>query len=414
MVDPDKERFGVGRACLLPLTLCLTLCLTLASSVAQGDVMFRDSFEFRVAALEYLVVWEDDPDGNGFNDLRGLGQRLNADARGEQRSPAVAVADDGGFVVTWADGPSVDGEFSVLMRGFNADGSERFATQTVSGVEVGPRPSPDIAMAPDGDFVVVFADDRDGNGFGQIRAHGFAANGMARFVRSAVNNLGAGDQIEPVVAMADDGGFVVAWLDDQESDKLYDISARRFGAGGDPLFPQFFVASTTGSQAEPAIAMGPGGDFVVAWRDDSDLNFFGQIRATAFTASGTERFRDRTLNEVGAGNQYEPAVAIGNDGRIVAAWVDQGQQVRARLFEPDGTPLSGDLVANEDRFRPHSLPEVTVADDGSFLVVWQELRPTGRWQLRGQAFDALGAGQGVFAIEDGRGGDQRGPTVVAR
>jgi len=390
------------------------LILTLVSTGVQGDMVFKDSFEFPLAALDYLAVWEDDPDGNGFNDLRGLGRRLNADARGEQRSPALAIAENGNFVVAWADGPRVDGEFFVYMRGFNADGSERFATTDVSGVLVGPRPSPDIAMAPDGDFVVVFADDRDGNGFGQIRAHGFNANGTARFVRSAVNNLGAGDQIEPVVALADDGSFLVAWVDDQDSDKIYDISARRFNADGSPQFSQFAITSTGGLEAEPALAMGPTGDFVVVWRDDRDLNFYSQILATAFDAGGSERFRDRTLNQVGTGNQYEPAVAIRDDGSFIATWIDQGQQVMARFFDADGNALSDDVIVNEDRFRPHSRPDVALADDGSFLIVWQELRPSGRWQLRGQAFSPEGKGQGVFAVEGGRGGDQRAPTVVIR
>jgi hypothetical protein len=391
---------------------CLLTALCLARG-AEGDILFKDSFEQRLAALNTLVVWEDDADGNGFNDLRNRDQRLNADAAGEQRTPAVAVAANGDFVVAWADGPRLDGEFSVFIRGFRADGSERFPTLDVSG-SAGPRPTPDIAMTPAGDFVVVWADDRDGNGFGQIRAKGYTASGSQRFSRSPVNNLDAGDQIDPVVAIADDGTFVVAWVDDQDNDKLYDISARRFNANGSPQLSQFFIRASRGLESQPALAMGPDGDFVVAWRDDNDLNFFGQIRATAFDANGTERFDNLTLNNVGRGDQYLPAVAMGPDGSFVATWIDRGEQVMVRAFQADGTPKFPDQVANPFRYTPHSLPDIDLADDGSFVVVWQFLGPTGLWRLRGQVFEPDGTASDDFLVEPGRLGDQRAPAVVIR
>jgi hypothetical protein len=395
------------------------------------EKVFQDRFESQIGAqngslfnsqLQYIAAWEDDADGNGFNDLRGISVgslpfelRLNDNAAGEQRSVQLAMAGNGDFVVVWANSPNQSSEFDIYMRGFNADGSERFSTRRINIENDGEQIAPDVAMAANGDFVVVWADDEDGNGFFQIRGRGYFANGTQKFGDSELNNLGAGDQLDPVVAMADDGRFVVAWADDQDNDKIYDISARRFSASGSPQGSQFYVhAEREGLQAEPALAVGPEGAFVIAWRDDNDLNFYSQIHASAFDASGTARFTDRTLNSVGRGNQYQPAVAMQDDGRFIATWIDQGQQVMARIFDVDGTPQFEDRIVNQDRFRPHSQPDVAVAEGGQFLVVWEELNAGGRWRLRGQSLSSGGDCLVGTSIAGERGGDQRAPVVAVR
>lgn len=412
-----------GRILIYPLIFCLCLAATAPVSAADSsDPVFADRFELRFAALNYIVVWEDDADGNGFNDLRGIGRgspgfnrRLNGDTAGEQQSVTAAIADNGDFVAVWANDPDLNTLFNIRMRGFNPDGSERFSSRNVNVDSDGQQLSPDIAMAPNGDFVVVWADDRDGNGFYQIRGRGFFADGSERFSDRVINNVAAGDQLDPKIAMADDGSFVVVWTDDQDSDKIYEISARRFNANGTPRFPQFVVnPETAGIQSQPSVDMNAAGDFIVAWRDDADMNFYSQILASGFDANGTSRFTGRTLNQIATASQYRPQIAIRDDGSFVAAWIDQGQQVMARVFETDGTPNFDDLIVNQNRFQLHDRPAVTVADDGSFLVAWQELDAAGNWRMRGQALGLDGQGDGVFELEGERGGDQRSPRVVIR
>jgi len=398
------------------------LCFGSANVQAQFcDQVFQDRFENQNETLQYIAAWVDDADGNGFNDVRGISVgslpfelRLNDNPAGEQRSVQLAMAGNGDFVVVWANSPNQSSEFDIYLRGFNADGSERFSTRQINVENDGEQIAPDVAMAANGDFVVVWADDKDGNGFFQIRGRGYFANGTQKFGDSTLNNIGAGDQLDPVVAMADDGRFVVAWADDQDNDKIFDISARRFSASGSPQGAQFYVSAGEGLQAEPALAVGPEGAFVIAWRDDNDLNFYSQIVASAFDASGTARFTGRTLNSEGRGNQYQPAVAMQDDGGFIATWIDQGQQVMARIFGADGTPQFEDRIVNQDRFRPHSQPDVGVAEGGQFLVVWEELSASGHWRLRGQSLTSDGDCLMGMAIASERGGDQRAPVVAIR
>ena len=42
---------------------------------------------------------------------------------GQQLKPAVAMAPNGGFVVVWQDDKDRDGNYEIMARGFNADGT---------------------------------------------------------------------------------------------------------------------------------------------------------------------------------------------------------------------------------------------------------------------------------------------------
>lgn len=390
------------------------------SASAHAEVIFNDGFEFQLNAFGVLVAYEDDADQNGLNDMRVDGingvdvdQRVNVNASGEQLDPAIAVADNGNFVVAWADDNDGNGAYQILARGFRPDGSELFATITVNSTGAGQQLQPDIAMAPNGDWVAVWMDDNDGNGFGQIYRRGFRIDGSARFPEQTVNDIGAGNQREPSIAIANDGSFVVAWEDDQDNDQIYDISARRFNASGSPRLGQFYVNPVrAGSQKEPDVSMNATGAFVVVWNDDRDLNFFGQIRGSGYASDGSPLFSDITVNTVGAGHQYQPSVALADDGTFVATWVDQGQQIRARAFATNAAGVSGDVVVNDDRFRPQFEPEVLLRADGTYYVVWQSLQGSGNWSIRGRALsqDGLKTPETVFA--ENRGGDQTAPVAV--
>ena len=61
----------------------------------------------------------------------------------------MAAAPDGRFVVAWEDDPQGDGTYQVAMRGFAADGSERFASRSVHIDDLGHRIAPAVGLAAD-------------------------------------------------------------------------------------------------------------------------------------------------------------------------------------------------------------------------------------------------------------------------
>ncbi len=239
------------------------------------------------------------------------------------------MAPAGTFVVAGEDDSSGDdgaGNFDIHARVFHPGGAQKVADVVVNAVTAGQQSAPAVAMAPDGAFVVAWEDDNDGNGKFQIYARGFDEDGAPTFGPFTVNSVATGQQRSPVVAMDGAGGFVIAWEDDADASDgagNYDIYVRGFDAGGAELFPDLRVhASGAGQQLAPAIAARPGGDFVVAWEDDSDGNGWFQIHARRFDDAGIPASAAVTVNTENVGQQTGPAVAVDADGLFVVVWRD--------------------------------------------------------------------------------------------
>ncbi len=346
------------------------------------------------AHANWATVWEDDSDDNGIYQvlLRGFDSDGNVRfARsvvntagvntGNAVNPAMAMAPDGRFVVVWQTGSS-----QIKMRAYNADGSPiGNGEQTVVTVTApGSVANPDVAVDDAGNFVVVWADDGDGNNTFQIRARGFASTYAPRFDAKTVNTVSAGQQLNPVVAMAGNGDYVVAWEDDK--DGTWDLGMRGFFADETERFAQTVANFTiTGEQRSPDIAMDDAGRFVVVWEDDADLNTSFQIRARGFAPTGAEMFSERTVNGVATGNQINPAVDMDAYGNWYPVWEDNGvsgdgYQIMSNAFNVTGTRINDtDIRANPitavtHRFGPsvRKNPMISAHKSGRYIVGWAD------------------------------------------
>jgi len=99
--------------------------------------------------------------------------------------------------------------------------------------------------------------------------------------------------------------------DDQDNNGYFQIYGRGFTFAGAQRIALFTVNTVgDGQQYAPAVATDGNGDFVVGWEDDQDDNGAFQILGRGFNPSGTQRKADFTVNSDSSGQQYVPAVAI--------------------------------------------------------------------------------------------------------
>ncbi len=188
-----------------------------------------------------------------------------------------------------------------------------------------------------------------------------------------------------------------------------------------PLNAEEFQVNTrpADSQCNPSVAATAEGDFVVVWS-----SYYGrsgrsnEIIARRFDATGApldaEEFQ---ANTTGAGNQTEPAVAIGAAGDFFIAWEGPGpagMDIFARLFDPNGSPLTDELLVNAQVAGQRTCPRVAGRDDGSFVVVWEDKQtdPNATACVWGQSFDALGGKQGAEFLVAADVWDCRYPDVA--
>lgn len=286
------------------------------------------------ASGNFVVVWADDQDDNGVYQIYGRGfspdgsQRIptfvvNTVAAGQQKNPAVAMALDGAFVVAWEDEPTGSGTEQIVVRGFDANGTQRFGDRSVHSDTLGQRIEPALGMDASGGFVVAWQDDSDGNGSYQVHARGFDSTGAQRFARITVNTVATGQQRNPSIGVDALGGFLVAWEDDQDGDGNYQILARGFATTGTQRLADFRVhAATAGQHLAPSVSAASDGSFAVGWEDDGDGNGSNNVRVKTFHGSGAAWLAERVVNLVTDGQQLAPGAALNAAGTLVTVWAD--------------------------------------------------------------------------------------------
>ena len=341
--------------------------------------------------------------------------RVNTFTTGYQIRPEVAVARDGSFAVVWASRVQNDGFW---VQRFDAGGARRGAEIRVGTTPTTPGTFPAIAMAPAGDFVVVWSGDAPSDPDGGVFARRVAADGGLLGAEIHVNPSPAGDQYEPDVAMGPAGDFVVVWTDDQDGSST-GVFGQRFDADGARRGIEFRVNVTIAdSQRSATIALDPAGNFVAVWssyRQDGDHWGVYGIRLTPSGAHIGAEFR---VNEFTPGMQAAGPVHVADSGSFVVTWSGQSPQdasigTFARRFLADATPRGSEFRANTYTTSEQGVPAIAGDGVGNFTVVWRSQGQDGSdFGVFGQRFGGLRPAG--LAVDDPGNGvlDPGEPAVV--
>ncbi|HEY9814908.1 MAG TPA: Calx-beta domain-containing protein, partial [Candidatus Obscuribacterales bacterium] len=199
----------------------------------------------------------------------------------------------------------------------------------------------------------------------------FSANGSPINGNIPIDTSLDQGQNDPVVAIHEDGSFVVAW-EERLTPSGSEIHARRYGTNGNPLGSPFRVNtdSQTGTY-NPAIATTPDGGFLVAW-EGSDNN---DIFVRRFDDNGVPQTGEILVNTFIPNAQNSPAIAVDNFGNFVVVWDSEDQDqseegIYARRFQADGTPLSEELLVNTTTLDSQYNPDIAMRPNGDFVVTW--------------------------------------------
>jgi hypothetical protein len=225
-----------------------------------------------------------------------LGEELlvNSYTTGDQKGAAVAIDPaTGDALVVWQSEGSFGtdtSEWSIQGRRFAADGTPVGDDFQVNSHTTGAQVEPSIApVPPTGGFVVVWSSatsaGSDSSG-SSVQGRLVGPDGTLVGQDFQINTYTTLDQGSPE-ASADpvSGEIVVAWSSQGSAatdSSGTSVQARRFTASGSPLSDDFQVnQGTLQDQDSPTVSAGPGGDFVVAWRDTAPSR--DQINARFFS-----------------------------------------------------------------------------------------------------------------------------------
>ncbi len=342
-----------------------------------------------------VVVWHSD--GSSGTDTSGTSIRGRRYARGwipvgeefqintytpaHQRLPSVAVDDSGAFVVVW--GVIGTGPEPITGQRFAADGSAIGGEFEVSTDPYYTQRNPDVALQPNGDFVVVWESNEEAAYF-NVHLRRFSSDGSPLGSEIPVPDESSfGPQLYPSLAMVEDGDFVVVWHGD-DLDYGYNVHARLFASDGSPIGSQIRINTLTmGHQWQPSVAADGSGEFVVVWQNEREdsygsmgSNVHGRRLASDGSFVGAEFQASTNIDHF-----FSPptSVAIGPAGDFIVGWANVGSNgddtssssIQARHFAADGSAMGEEeLQVNTYTTGPQNDVALAADANGTFVAVW--------------------------------------------
>ncbi|MGJ3247435.1 MAG: calcium-binding protein [Elainellaceae cyanobacterium] len=335
-----------------------------------------------------VVVWESDGQDGSLEGIYaqrfdangvplGVEFRVNSFIVDNQANPEVAIAPNGQFVIVWeSDGQDSDGT-GVFAQRFNANGSLVGPEFRVNTEIAQNQDRPAVGMDANGNFIVTWTSEiQDGSGSG-IFAQRYSSNGQPLGVEFQVNTETASTQENSAIAVSRRGDFVITWESRLQDGSLDGIFAQRYNSSGVPVGGEFQVNTETSlNQINPAIAISDDGSFVVAWQSQGQDGSFEGIFARRFAANGSRLGNEFQVNTTTLGTQEFPAVATDADGNFVVTWVSEGQDgsgdgIFGRAFDRNGTPIGEEFQVNTSSASQQTLPAIAINPAGQTVVVWQ-------------------------------------------
>jgi hypothetical protein len=368
-----------------------------------GDQVFPDA---AVNTNGGFVVWQDNiTDGDGWGvsarqvdgTLSGkLGTfRVNQQGAGDQENPRVALLKNGGAVFVWQGGQK---GFQHIYAAF-VNANNTFVTNKDILVDTFTNNfqiNPAVTTLTNGNVVVVWGsfDEAGSTSLQDVYGRIFSPTGQPVSDEFLVNQFTSYNQRTPTVAALPNGGFVVAWVSEQErvvgapnpvsvtpNQQQYpsvDIYARLYNGIGRSQGNEFLVNTDSNPCANPDVAAGSDGDFMVTWdaKDSTSptansLDVYARSFTSTGAGSGSTVVR---VNSYLYGDQYAPRIgSLGTDYLVV--WTSLAQDgsregVYGQFLHENISTVGGEFRVNTTTVSSQMQPVVTSDGAEQFLVVW--------------------------------------------
>jgi hypothetical protein len=237
----------------------------------------------------------------------------------EQDSARVAMNATGGFIVAW-QGNGDDGNVAngiedasgIFFRRFQANGTAIDVNQVQANTTTaGAQYQPAVGLADDGKFALSWTSG------GNIIYRFYNAT-LAGSAEATANNETTGSQGLSDLSMRGNGAYMITWQGEQTADNI-GIYARRFNNDGNPTAAaaEFTVSAPSDGQFAPHVSMADNGTFVITFTGPGSGN---EVLVRRYNADQSPIGGAFEVNKLRLGTQRFSDVALGEDGSFVVAW----------------------------------------------------------------------------------------------
>lgn len=398
----------------------LGCALVLASGLAFGQASYEtNGTEYAIAgtlagdqvhpqaaltASGGYLVWADnitDGSGLGISAVRLDSSfsaayapfRVNATGAADQENPQVSLLQGGGAAFVWQGGRL--GYQHIYARFLSSSGTWLSTQDLLVNAQTNKSQlNPALATLANNNVVVLYAslNQQSSNSLQDVYGQLLSPTGAKIGSEFAVNQFTAFNQRTPAVAALNNGGFIAVWISEQQrttpvdgsnTDTIYsptnlpsvDVYARLFNASGMPVGSEFLVNSSFNVCANPQVAVGSDGGFVITWSQKNPLmhDYGWDVCARPYSAAAVGG-SVQLVNTYQYGDQYAPKIsAVGTDFLIV--WTSLGQDgsregVFGHLLRGNGTLFGNEFRVNTTTVNQQKQPSVASDGSGRFLVTW--------------------------------------------
>ena len=321
---------------------------------------------------------------------------------GDQVFPSVAISTTGGFLA-WQDNATDGDSWGISARRLDSTLSGTLGTFRVNATGEGSQENVRVAVLKNGGAVFVWQGGKPS--YQRIYARFLSATNTFLTTNDVqVNSFNANFQINPAVTVLNNSNVVIVWgsFNQASSSSMQDVYGQILSPTGQKVGGEFLVnQSTAFNQRSPSVTSLPGGGFVVAWVSEqqraatpalgTNLTFVTAANAPApsvdiysrmFNSSGTA-----TGGEVLVNTDYSPctvpAAAAAADGSYLISWAASDRailtnsfDVFGRTFNSAGTASSLVFRINNYQYGDQYVPRVS-ALGLDFLVTWTSLAQDG-------------------------------------
>lgn len=284
----------------------------------------------------FVAAWEE----NGAVWIKPVGKgaaiRLS---RNEAAHATLARMDARTLYAAWAEQAGGYKRIMVARLALSGEGESKleYAVPLEDRLPADDQAYPALAANADGSVTVVW-EDRRAKHTAMLAAHSADGKKFSKPFRlidvpqARARTLGAGmGSMRPTLAGCGANCLAAAWLDKRDFLSGYDVYAAFSHDGGRSFGSNFKVQDSFGdnmAQWHPAIAAGEDGRVVVAWDDERD----GTADVWLSDWNGSEFGDDQALSgAAGAGAQSDPVVHLDARGVLHAAWLEKTEAGGTRL-----------------------------------------------------------------------------------
>ncbi len=243
-------------------------------------------------------------------------------------------------------------------------------------------------MNTDGSFVIAWAaDQQDDSNFGVdesgtgIFVQRYSSRGTPSGNQFRANTTTTNNQDNPVVAITNNGNFVVVWESSGQDTSGKGVFGQRYDVNGNPIGIEFQINSyVKRDQHNPAIAADSAGNFVVAWESENQDGSGSGIYARRYAADGNPQGQAFRVNSNTQGDQLSPSVSMDNQGNFTIAWASDdrgddgdgdGYGVFAQQYTRSGSKIGNQFQVNRSTESDQDNPAIGVQPNGNFMIAWE-------------------------------------------